>query len=160
MKQINQINQMNQRNKGFTLIELLVVIVILSILATYVGTRIMGRPEEAKQTQAKIQIQSLESALKLYRLDNGDYPSTEQGLFALVEKPTVGEIPPHWRKGGYLEKSSIPQDPWGREYIYLYPGLYNPNSFDLFSYGADGEEGGEGKDRDIGNWEDIESQED
>jgi general secretion pathway protein G len=145
-------------NKGFTLIELLVVIVILSILATFVGTRIMGRPEEAKQTQAKIQIASLESALKLYRLDTGDYPSTEQGLSALVEKPTVGEVPPKWREGGYLEKSSVPKDPWGGEYIYLYPGMHNSNSFDLFSYGADNEEGGEGKDSDIGNWE-VEVQE-
>ena len=145
-------------NKGFTLIELLVVIVILSILATFVGTRIMGRPEEAKQTQAKIQIASLESALKLYRLDTGDYPSTEQGLSALVEKPTVGDIPTKWREGGYLEKSTVPKDPWGGEYIYLYPGMHNPNSFDLFSYGADNEEGGEDKDSDIGNWE-VEAQE-
>ncbi|MCD6570764.1 MAG: type II secretion system major pseudopilin GspG [Deltaproteobacteria bacterium] len=140
-------------SKGFTLIELLVVIVILGILATYVGTRIMGRPEEARQTQARIQIQALESALKMYRLDSGEYPSTEQGLKALVEEPTVGNIPTHWREGGYLEKSTVPRDPWGREYVYLCPGIHNADSFDLFSYGADGRQGGQGKDMDIGNWE-------
>jgi len=140
-------------NKGFTLLELLVVIVILGILATYVGTRIMGKPEEARQTQAKIQIQALENALNMYRLDNGEYPSTEQGLRALVEKPAVGNIPKTWREGGYLEKSRVPQDPWKNDYAYLYPGIRNANSFDLFSYGSDNQPGGEGKDADIGNWE-------
>ena len=141
------------RNKGFTLLELLVVIVILGILGTYVGTRIMGKPEEARQTQAKIQIQALENALNMYRLDNGEYPSTEQGLRALVEKPAVGNIPKTWREGGYLEKSRVPQDPWKNDYAYLYPGIRNANSFDLFSYGSDNQPGGEGKDADIGNWE-------
>jgi len=139
--------------RGFTLIELLVVIVILSILATYVGTRIMGKPEEARRTQAKIQIQALENALKMYKLDNGDYPSTEQGLRALVEKPSVGNIPLRWRDGGYLEKSRVPKDPWGNAFVYMNPGYHNQNSFDLFSYGSDGQAGGEGKDKDIGNWE-------
>ncbi|MEA2101535.1 MAG: type II secretion system major pseudopilin GspG [Thermodesulfobacteriota bacterium] len=145
---------LENKGHGFTLIELLVVIVILSILATYVGTRIMGRPEEARQTQAKIQVQALENALKMYRLDSGDYPSTEQGLGALVSKPTVGNIPLSWRKGGYLDKSTLPKDPWAGDYVYLYPGVHNPDSFDLFSCGADHRPGGEGKDRDIGNWED------
>lgn len=144
---------MHMSKKGFTLIELLVVIVILGILATYVGTRIMGKPEEARRTQAKLQIQALENALKMYKLDNGDYPSTEQGLGALVEKPTVGNIPSHWREGGYLDKPRVPKDPWGHDFVYLYPGYHNPNGFDLFSYGADGEPGGEGKDSDIGNWD-------
>ncbi len=141
------------RNKGFTLLELLVVIVILGILATYVGTRIMGKPEEARQTQAKIQIQALENALNMYRLDNGEYPSTEQGLKALVEKPSVGNIPKTWREGGYLDKPRVPKDPWKNDYAYLNPGVRNTNSFDLFSYGADGQPGGEGNDQDIGNWE-------
>lgn len=141
------------KNKGFTLLELLVVIVILGILATFVGTRIMGKPEEARQTQAKIQIQSLESALNMYRLDNGDYPTTEQGLKALVEKPGAGNIPRKWREGGYLDKSKLPQDPWNYDYAYMYPGMRNTSGFDLFSYGADGQPGGEGKDADIGNWE-------
>ncbi|MBN2297410.1 MAG: type II secretion system major pseudopilin GspG [Deltaproteobacteria bacterium] len=141
------------RNKGFTLLELLVVIVILGILATYVGTRIMGKPEEARQTQAKIQIQALENALNMYRLDNGEYPSTEQGLKALVEKPSVGNIPKTWREGGYLDKPRVPKDPWKNDYAYLNPGVRNTNSFDLFSYGADGQPGGEDNDQDIGNWE-------
>lgn len=141
------------RNKGFTLLELLVVIVILGILATFVGSRIMGRPEEARQTQAKIQIKTLENALNMYRLDNGEYPLTEQGLKALVEKPVTGSIPKKWRDGGYLDKPKLPKDPWGNDYIYLSPGMKNPNGFDLYSNGADGQPGGEGKDADIGNWD-------
>lgn len=141
------------KNKGFTLLELLVVIVILGILATFVGTRIMGKPEEARQTQAKIQIQSLENALNMYRLDSGDYPTTEQGLKALVEKPVVGSVSNRWREGGYLDKPRVPKDPWGNEYVYLSPGMKNTNGFDLMSYGSDGQPGGEGKDADIGNWE-------
>ncbi|HPW68657.1 MAG: type II secretion system major pseudopilin GspG [Desulfomonilia bacterium] len=141
------------KNRGFTLLELLVVIVILGILATYVGTKIMGKPDEARQTQARIQIQALENALNMYRLDSGDYPSTEQGLKSLVEKPVSGNVPRNWREGGYLDKSRVPKDPWGYDYAYLYPGVRNSNGFDLFSYGADGQPGGEGKDADIGNWE-------
>lgn len=139
--------------KGFTLIELLVVIVILGILVTFVGVRIMGRPEEARVTQAQIQIQAMENALKMYRLDNGEYPSTEQGLKALVEKPATGDVPRNWREGGYLEKRSVPKDPWGKDYVYLNPGVKNPDGIDLFSYGADNQPGGEGKDADVGNWE-------
>ncbi|HNY65741.1 MAG TPA: type II secretion system major pseudopilin GspG [Deltaproteobacteria bacterium] len=141
------------KNRGFTLLELLVVIVILGILATFVGSRIMGKPEEARQTQARIQIQALENALNMYRLDNGDYPSTEQGLKALVEKPTVGNIPRKWREGGYLDKPRVPKDPWGNDFMYLSPGVKNTNGIDLFSNGADGQPGGEGNDADIGNWE-------
>ncbi|HNR50141.1 MAG: Type II secretion system protein G precursor [Deltaproteobacteria bacterium ADurb.BinA179] len=141
------------KDKGFTLLELLVVIVILGILATYVGTKIMGRPDEARQTQARVQIQALENALNMYRLDNSDYPSTEQGLKALVEKPVGGNVPRNWREGGYLDKPRVPKDPWNYDYGYLCPGVRNPNGFDLFSYGADGQPGGEGKDADIGNWE-------
>src|SRR4030065_170988 len=130
--------------KGFTLIELMVVIVILGILAGLVLPRFMGRTEEAKRIKAKLQIENLEAALKLYKLDNGTYPSTEQGLEALVQKPTMGVIPRNWREGGYLEKGQIPQDPWGGLYVYLSPGLKN-KYFDLKSFGADGEEGGEGE---------------
>jgi general secretion pathway protein G len=136
---------------GFTLIELMVVIVILGILAGLIVPRIMGRPEEARRTKARIQMESMETALKLYKLDNGVYPSTEQGLEALVEPPTVGEIPRAWRQGGYLEKRKLPKDPWGNPYVYLSPGLHD--DFDLISYGADGNPGGDGKDRDIQNWE-------
>ena len=136
---------------GFTLIELMVVIVILGILAGLIVPRIMGRPEEAKQLKAKIQIESLETTLKLYRLDNGTYPDTQQGLQALVEKPEAGNIPTKWREGGYLEKGRLPKDPWGRDFIYLSPGTYG--EYDLISYGADGVPGGDGKNKDINSWE-------
>ena len=140
---------MNQR--GFTLIELMVVIVILGILAGLIIPRIMGRPEEARRMKARVQIESIETALKLYKLDNGSYPSTEQGLQALVEAPSVGQLPRAWRDGGYLEKGRVPKDPWDNEFIYLSPGVNS--DFDLISYGADGEPGGEDNDKDVNNWE-------
>ena len=139
----------NQR--GFTLIELMVVIVILGVLAGLIIPRIMGRPEEARRMKARIQIESIETALKLYKLDNGSYPSTEQGLQALVEAPSVGQLPKAWRDGGYLEKGRVPKDPWDNEFVYLSPGANS--DFDLISYGADGEPGGEDKDKDVNNWE-------
>ena len=138
-------------SSGFTLIELMVVIIILGILAGLIVPRIMGRPEEAKQLKAKIQIEGLETALKLYKLDSGTYPDTEQGLQALVEKPESGIAPKKWREGGYLEKGKVPHDPWGNEYIYLSPGLHG--EYDIISYGADGIPGGEDKNKDINNWE-------
>jgi general secretion pathway protein G len=110
---------------GFTLIELMVVIVILGILAGLIVPRIMGRPEQAKQLKARMQIESIGTALKLYKLDNGMYPSTEQGLQALVEPPSSGNTPKKWRKGGYLEKGKVPKDPWGNEFIYLSPGIHD-----------------------------------
>ena len=136
---------------GFTLIELMVVIVILGILAGLIIPRIMGRPEEARRMKAVIQMEGLETALRLYKLDNGTYPSTEQGLQALVEAPTVGELPRAWREGGYLEKGKVPKDPWGNDYVYLSPGLHG--DYDLISYGPDGEPGGEDKNKDINSWE-------
>lgn len=137
-------------SSGFTLIELMVVIVILGILAGLIIPRIMGRPEEARQMKAQVQIESIETALRLYKLDNGSYPSTEQGLQALVEAPTVGELPRAWREGGYLEKGKVPKDPWGNEYVYLSPGVHG--EYDLSSYGAEGQPGGEGKEKDINSW--------
>jgi len=139
------------KNQGFTLIELLVVLVIIGILAGYVGPRIMGHPEDAKRTMATAQMSSLETALETYKLDNGTYPSTEQGLLALVEAPSVGKLPPKWRKGGYMKKGKVPKDPWGNDYIYLSPGTHN--DFDIVSYGSDGESGGEDADADVNNWE-------
>ena len=136
---------------GFTLIELMVVIVILGILAGLIIPRIMGRPEEARQMKARVQIESIETALRLYKLDNGSYPSSEQGLDALVQPPTVGELPRAWREGGYLEKGKVPKDPWDNEYIYLSPGVHG--DYDLSSYGGDGQPGGEGKDQDINSWD-------
>ncbi len=138
-------------DRGFTLIELMVVIIILGILVGYVGVRIMGKPEEARRTKARVQMETLETALKLYKLDNAIYPSTEQGLQALVEPPAVGVLPKAWREGGYLEKAKVPKDPWGNDYVYLSPGIHG--DFDLISYGRDGEPGGEDEDADINNWE-------
>ena len=136
--------------RGFTLIELMVVIVILGILAGLIIPRIMGRPDEARQTKARIQIEGIETALKLYRLDNGFYPTTEQGLRALVEAPGIPPVPRNWREGGYLEKGKVIKDPWGNDFVYLCPGTQG--EFDLISYGADGQQGGDGKNKDITNW--------
>lgn len=138
------------RDRGFTIIELMVVIVILGILAAIIAPRIIGRVDDARVTEAKVQIQNLETALKLYRLDNGRYPSAEQGLAALIEKPTTGVIPARWREGGYLEKTRVPADPWGNRFIYASPGLHG--DLDIISLGADGVRGGEGFDKDIENW--------
>jgi len=140
-----------KNDHGFTLIELMVVLVILGILATLIVPRIMGRPDEARRVQARVQMESMETALKLYKLDNGAYPSTEQGLQALVEAPSVGQLPRAWREGGYLEKGRVPKDPWGNEYVYLSPGVHS--EYDLLSYGSDGQPGGEGNDKDISSWE-------
>jgi general secretion pathway protein G len=138
-------------NQGFTLIELMVVMVILGVLAGLIVPRIMGRPEEARRMKAKIQIHSLETALQLYKLDNGNYPNTEQGMQALVEAPAAGDLAKSWREGGYLEKGRVPKDPWGNDYIYLSPGTRG--DFDLISYGPDGVAGGDGKNEDINNWD-------
>ena len=137
--------------RGFTLIELMVVIVILSLLAVLVGPKIIGRTDDAKIADAKVQIKNLETALKLYKLDNGNYPTTEQGLAALVTKPTVGQIPKNYKAEGYLENKNVPKDPWGNDYLYLSPGEHG--DFDLSSLGADGARGGEGKNADISSWE-------
>ena len=136
---------------GFTLIELMVVIVILGILVSFIAPRLMGRPDEAKQVKARIQMESIETAIKLYKLDNGMYPTTEQGLQALVEQPQTGTLPKKWRKGGYLEKGKVPKDPWGNEFIYLSPGAHG--DYDIIAYGADGVPGGEEFDKDINSWE-------
>lgn len=131
------------------MIELMVVIVILGLLAGIVVPRLLGRTEEAKRTKAAVEIRNMETALDLFNLDNGFYPTQEQGLEALVSKPTVGPDAPNWRAGGYIRR--VPKDPWGNPYIYVSPGVHG--EFDLASYGADGQEGGEGKNADIRNWE-------
>lgn len=140
-----------KKNHGFTLIELLVVILILGLLIGIVGPRVIGRTDDAKVSAARIQIEGFISALQMYKLDNGVYPSTEQGLQALVEPPQTGTAPRNWRQGGYLERRQIPKDPWGNEYVYLSPGAHG--DFDLLSYGADGVPGGDGYNRDITSWE-------
>jgi general secretion pathway protein G len=141
-----------RNRKGFTFIELMAVIVILGILAMLVMPRFFDRIDEAKKTAVKVQMKNFEGALKLFYLDNGFYPDTEQGLQALVEKPSVGRIPPKWRENGYLEKKAIPRDPWGNEYIYLSPGRQGED-YEIISYGRDGREGGEGPDADISSSE-------
>lgn len=137
-------------NSGFTLLEIIVVVFILGILAAIVAPKIIGRTDDARIAEAKVQIKNFETALKLFKLDNGFFPSTEQGLETLIEQPTVGKIPLKYREGGYLEQKTIPLDPWDNPYIYISPGVYG--DFDLICYGADGREGGEGKDADIQNW--------
>ena len=139
------------RESGFTLIELLVVIVVLGLLAGMIAPKIMGRTDDAKIVKAKGDIKGLETALDMYKLDNGNYPDTEQGLIALVEKPETGKIPRNWRKGGYLKKGKVPKDPWQSDYVYISPGAHS--DYDIISYGADSIQGGEDTDADINNWE-------
>jgi general secretion pathway protein G len=136
---------------GFSFLELMVVVVILGILATYIAPRFMGRTDDAKSVKARVDIAAIETSLKLYKLDNGGYPTTDQGILALIEKPSTDPIPLNWKEKGYLAKARVPKDPWGREYLYLSPGIHD--DYDIISYGADGEPGGEGKNKDISSWE-------
>lgn len=134
--------------RGFTLIEVMIVIVILGVLAALIVPKVIGRPDEARVVAAKQDVSSLMQALKLYRLDNHRYPTTDQSLDALVTKPTIAPIPPNWKSGGYLER--LPKDPWGNNYLYLNPGVHG--EIDVYSLGADAAAGGEGTDADIGSW--------
>ena len=134
---------------GFTLIEIMVVIVILGVLAALVVPRVLERPDEARAIAAKSDIATILQALKLYRLDNQRYPTGEQGLAALIAKPEQPPIPPNWKPGGYLEK--VPKDPWGRPFVYVNPGV--KGEIEVFSFGADGQQGGVGIDADIGSWD-------
>lgn len=144
-------NRLTTVRAGFTLIELMVVMVILVLLAGVVSTIVVKRIDEARRAKAVADIDALEQALEQYYLHNGDYPTTEQGLIALREKPTSSPVPKNW-DGPYVKKS-IPSDPWGTPYIYLCPGEHNQDGFDLSSLGKDGREGGEGNNADITNWE-------
>jgi len=137
------------QQRGFTLIEMMVVIAIIGILAALIVPKIMSRPDEARRVAAKQDIATVMQALKLYRLDNGSYPSQDQGLRALVEKPAADPQPTNWKDGGYLEH--LPNDPWSHPYQYLNPGVHG--EIDVFSYGADGKAGGEGNNADIGSWQ-------
>lgn len=138
-----------QRQRGFTLVEIMVVVAILGILAALIVPKIIGRSDDARIVAARQDVATLVAALKLYRLDNQRYPTTDQGLKALVEKPTVDPVPNNWKTGGYLDK--LPKDPWGNAYQYLQPGLHG--EIDIFSFGADGQPGGTGNDADIGSWD-------
>lgn len=140
-----------RNNKGFTIIEILVVLVILGILATLMVPKLMNKPDEAKVTAAKVNIKAIESALKIYKLDNGMYPTTSQGLAALIKKPDSDPIPKNYKTGGYLEESDM-KDPWGNDFVYRCPGD-NDRDFDIISYGADGKEGGEGFNADITSYQ-------
>ena len=137
------------RAQGFTLIEIMVVIVILGILAALVVPRVLDRPDEARAVAAKNDIAAIMQALKLYRLDNQRYPTTEQGLAALVTRPEQAPVPPNWKPNGYLER--LPKDPWGHPYQYLSPGLRG--EIDVYTLGADGQPGGTGIDAEIGSWD-------
>ncbi len=137
-----------RRNRGFTLIEIMVVVVILGILAAVVVPRIMDRPDDARIAKARQDIRVLESSLNLYKLDNFNYPSTQQGLEALVSQPSGEPQARNWKSGGYIK--ALPKDPWGNDYQFLSPGV--KGEIDIFSLGADNRPGGEGAAADIGNW--------
>lgn len=146
----NHAGQASRLGRGFSLIEILVVVVIIGILAAVVVPRVMDEPDRARVTKAKQDIQALATALNMYRLDNFVYPSTEQGLGALVRPPAGQPEAPNWRAGGYLDR--VPKDPWGRDYQYLYPGIHG--EFDVWTFGANGMSGGDGINAEIGNWGD------
>jgi general secretion pathway protein G len=139
-----------RRESGFTLIEIMVVLVIIAIMGALIGPQILGRVDEARVTAAEQDIRTLGTALDLYRMDNFRYPTTDQGIEALVKKPDDPNVR-NWKPEGYLKSRSVPKDPWGNEYLYLQPGTRG-GAYDLYSLGADGQAGGEGADADIGNW--------
>ncbi len=138
-----------KRHSGFTLIEIMIVVVIIGMLAALVGPRLIGQSDEAKIKTTKVQISQLEQTLGLFQLDNGFFPTTEQGLAALVNAPTIPPEPMNYKQGGYMKK--LPKDAWGREFIYICPGQHG--DFDIISYGSDGAEGGENSAKDLNNWE-------
>jgi len=145
---MKQLHPLRSAARGFTLIEVMVVVVILGILAAIIVPKVMDRPDTARIARAKQDIRGLESALNMYKLDNYTYPTTDQGLEALVKKPTSDPVPPHWKAGGYLDR--LPTDPWGHEYHYLDPGVHG--DVDIYTLGADNRPGGSGVNADIGNW--------
>ena len=150
MRHASNFSRATSRHAGFTLIEIMVVVVIMGVLAALLVPRLMGRTDDARILAAKQDIATLMQALKLYRLDNQRYPTTEQGLQALIARPTNGPQPANWKTGGYIDR--LNKDPWGNPYQYASPGTRS--EVDIFSYGADGQPGGSGNDADIGSWAD------
>ena len=146
-----------RRRRGFTLIEMMAVVLIIGLLGGIVGTVIFAQIDRARATTARAQIKQLEAALDFYRMDSGRYPTSEQGLEALVQEPSIDPIPRNYRPEGYLQGGSVPLDPWGVPYEYEAPGVHNQHAFDLWTLGADGAPGGDGSDADIGNWTEDES---
>ena len=136
-----------RKQSGFTLLEIMVVVVIMGMLASIVSFNVMGSKADAEIRKSKIDIKNIQQSLDLYKLDNSRYPTTEQGLKALVKKPVAAPVPKNWKKGGYVQE--LPDDPWGNKYQYANPGVHNPDSYDIYSYGPDQEDG---TDDDIGNW--------
>lgn len=150
MQNVSQRLKSQRRQRGFTLVEIMVVVVIIGILGALVVPKLLGRTGESRVTAARVDIATLMSALKLYKLDNQRYPTTDQGLQALIQKPTSGPAANGWKEGGYVER--LPKDPWGNPYQYLSPGIHG-GEVEIMSYGADGQPGGTGEDADIGSWE-------
>lgn len=150
MKQLSLNTSQRSKALGFSLVELLVVLVIMGLLISIVAPNVLERADEARVQKVQADFKAIETSLKIYRLDNFSYPSSEQGLEALVEKPTIDPVPRNWKNGGYLD--DVPKDPWGRPYLYLQPAEQSDGDFDLFSLGADGVTGGEDQNADIGNW--------
>lgn len=142
----------SRKQRGFSLIEILVVLVIMGLLISIIAPNVMGRADEARVQKVFADFSAIETALRMYRLDNYNYPSSEQGLSALVERPTLEPIPRDWKSDGYLE--SLPVDPWGNPYLYLSPG--QNGVYDIFTHGADGVRGGSGQNSDYGNWQSAE----
>jgi general secretion pathway protein G len=145
-------NERRTRRGGFTLIEIMAVVLIMGLLAGIVGTVVVGQIDQARTQTARAQIKQLESALTFYQMDNGRFPTSDQGLQSLVEKPSGAPEPRNFRPGGYLQGGVVPTDPWSNEYQYVSPGQHNPHAFDLWTYGSDGQPGGEAADQDVGNW--------
>ncbi len=147
-------NSREKRTGGFSLIEIMAVVLIMGLLAGIVGTFVVGQINSARVSTAKAQIKQIESALTFYQMDNGRFPTEEQGLAALVRPPSSGPEPRNFRPGGYLQGGAVPMDPWDNPYSYRVPGEVNQHSFDLWSYGSDGQAGGDDTAADIGNWSD------
>lgn len=141
--------QLNGRQRGFSLVEILVVLVIMGLLVSIVAPNVMDRADSARIQKAQADFKAIQTALKLYRIDNYMYPTSEQGLEALVTRPAMAPVPRNWRNGGYLD--SLPMDPWGRPYLYLSPG--QSHEYDIYTLGADGVTGGEGQNADISVWD-------